>query len=238
MNVITISGQYGSGSNDIAKQLANRLQWRLIDDEINAHIAYEAGLTEAEAEAYDKRSYTTIDRFLHMMSISATDMTPNLLDMPLPLKIQERLYYQALPQVMDEIARAGNIVVVGRGAQILLADRSNVLHIRIVASFEQRVRAVTESEHVHERHARRLIRYNDHNQRYYHKSRHGCDVDDPLLYDLVINADAFEVESQVDQIHLALKQKALRLLTFQPVTRVSETTSRYIPASTTNRASA
>jgi len=45
---VTISREYGSGGGEIARRLATRLGWRLVDHEIIVQLAHKLGISEEE----------------------------------------------------------------------------------------------------------------------------------------------------------------------------------------------
>src|SRR5450432_1204237 len=154
VNVITISGQYGSDGDKIAAQLAGKLHWRLLGDNIKRLIAEELELPEEEVAMHDQHTYGFIDRCLITMAANTIEMCPDMAHVVLSFKTQEQLYRQIQQQIIEEVADTGGAVIVGRGSQILLADRSDVLHIRVVAPLAQRIHYVMQREHLNEIHAR------------------------------------------------------------------------------------
>ncbi len=212
IRAITISQQYGSDGYKIAVKLALRLQWILTDHDLVTQVAHRLNLTEEEATFYDEHTFSFIDRVLFSMRFSAAEgaeawaTSPCI--MPLSMQMQERLYRETLQHVVESTVRAGNRVIVGHGAQMILANQPDVLHIRIVAPFIQRVIYAMQREHLDNADARAYIRQEDQKLARYLRSQYHRDAADPLLYDLVINSNALDVEGQVDLIYLALERKA------------------------------
>jgi CMP/dCMP kinase len=131
---------------------------------------------------------------------------------PLSPGTQEQLYHQALRRVVETAANTGNAVIVGRAGQVLLAKRRDVLHVRIVAPFEQRLHYVMQREGLDEADARARIQQKDRDRSRHLQSQYHRDVNDPLLYDLVLNSGVLDLESLVDLIILAFERKARRLV--------------------------
>ena len=211
MSAITISRQYGSGGGEIAVRLAQQLQWQLIDHEIVAHVARDMGITEEEAEIHDEHVESFISRVLGSMQLAAPELLASVPVVPVSPRMQERLYREALRRVVETAAETGNSVIVGRGAQVLLANRRDILHIRVVAPLEQRVRYVMRRESLNEANARARIQQKDHDRAYSLQMQYHRDVNDPVLYDLVVNSGVLDLESLVELIMLALERKARRL---------------------------
>lgn len=212
MNAITISRQYGSGGGEVAARLAQRLQWQLIDHEIVAQVARELGMPEEEAEVHDERTESFISRVLGSMQLASPELLANAPIVPLSPGTQEQIYHEALCRVVETAANTGNAVIVGRAGQVILAKRRDTLHVRIVAPFEQRVRYVMQREGLDEANARARIQQKDRDRTRYLQAQYHRDVNDPVLYDLVLNSGVIDLASLVDLIALALERKARRLI--------------------------
>src|SRR5260370_36919284 len=207
MSAITISRQYGSGGGEVAARLAQRLDWQVIDHEIVAQVAHSLGITEEEAEVHDERVQGLIERALNALTAAAP-----LVPAPLPLTGNaEVLYNDALRRVVEAAANAGRVVIVGRTGQVLLANRRDVLHVRIVAPLKQRIAYVAGREGLDEAAARVRIQLKDRDRERYLQTQFGRNVNDPLLYDLIVNTSVLDLDSAVDLISLALERKALKL---------------------------
>lgn len=212
MNAITISRQYGSGGGEVAARLAQRLQWQLIDHEIVAQVARELGMPEEEAEVHDEHTESFISRVLGSMQLASPELLANAPIVPLSPGTQEQIYHEALCRVVETAANTGNAVIVGRAGQVILAKRRDTLHVRIVAPFEQRVRYVMQREGLDEANARARIQQKDRDRTRYLQAQYHRDVNDPVLYDLVLNSGVIDLASLVDLIALALERKARRLI--------------------------
>jgi cytidylate kinase len=102
-------------------------------------------------------------------------------------------------------------VIVGRGGQVLLADRRDVLHVRVVAPLEQRSAYVVRREGLDTDTARKRVQEKDHARTRYMQTQFHRQPDDAHLYDVVINTAILDLDSAVEQICLALEHKASRL---------------------------
>jgi cytidylate kinase len=235
MRAITISREYGSGGGEIAMRLAQRLGWRLIDHEVVAQVARELGIPETDAEAHDEQVESRIARILHRMrlrvsgafttptagaplgtpflapSTSPAPGTPFSAAGATPPAPEGPAYQDALRHVVQAAANTGHVVIVGRGGQVILADRRDVLHVRVVAPLAQRVAYVARREGLDEAAARARAQTKDRARTRYMQTQYHCQHDDPHLYDLVVNTGVLDLDSAVDLIALALARKASRL---------------------------
>lgn len=210
MRAITISREYGSGGGEVASRLAALLGWRLIDHEIVVHVAQELNISVEEAEEYDERAESVVSLILNSMRA----INPAMFAVPPePIIPDSQVYREALNRVVEAAAATYHVVIVGRGAQVLLQNRRDVLHVRIVAPFEKRVAYVENRERLDQEDARARIQMKDHDRYRYLQTEYHQRPDNVLLYDLVVNTNILDLDSAVDLIALALERKAQRLST-------------------------
>ncbi len=208
MRVVTISREYGSGGGEIAARLAARLGWELIDHEVVARVAQRLGVSLAAAEAHDERPESRADRVL--ASLRALEFNlPTAQDVP-PL-LEPRDYADALAQVVHGAAAAGDVVIVGRAAQVLLRDQRDTLHARIVAPLGWRVAYVMGRERLDRAAAQKRVQSKDTDRMRYLQLRFQVHVEDAHLSDLVLNTGALGLDACVELIAHALDAKAARL---------------------------
>jgi hypothetical protein len=137
VNIITIEREYGCGGGDIAQIVANRLNWKLWDQRLTEEIARLANCPKAVVEAREERNdplyYRLFKSFLrgsYEGSINAPKL--NLVDSETILRTTRR--------VVEHAAERGNCVIVGRGSQQFLRDRSDTLRLFLYAPREDKVR--------------------------------------------------------------------------------------------------
>src|SRR6266576_4312952 len=208
MRAITISREYGSGGGEIATRTATRLGWKLIDHEVVVRVAQELCVTEAEA--YDERTESAVSRIL--ATLQAIQPTIPVAP-PVLLTTDAHDYNEARRRVIEGAVAAGQVVIVGRGAQVLLAQRRDVLHVRIVAPLNKRIIYVMQREGLDQNAARARVQVKDRDRARYLQVEHNKDSGDPHLYDLVVNTSILDLDSVVDLLSLALEYKARRLST-------------------------
>jgi cytidylate kinase len=127
MPIITISRQYGSGGSEVAALVARTLGWKLLDNAIIDSVAERLGTTAAEVEAREERVPSLAQRLADAMALGSLEMLPPIAEATLPPS-DEKLLEMTL-RVITEAVAAGPVVLVGRGAQSMLAARSDALHI-------------------------------------------------------------------------------------------------------------
>jgi len=179
-SIITIAREYGSGGGSIAKALANRLGWDLLDRALITGIAQNAKVDPALAARYDERVDTWLDRlrkgtwygFASMAEIDCFDAEK-----------MARLAHH----VIEEAASVGHCVIVGRGGQCVLQRRPDTFHVFIHAPWNERVRRVetriSPGENVEAR-----IRAMDRERAEFIRTYYDQDWRDPHLYHLMISS--------------------------------------------------
>jgi cytidylate kinase len=137
IRIITVEREYGCGGGEIAQQLAAQLGWKLWDQNLTEEIARLGNCPKAVVEVREERNdplyYRLFKSFLrgsYEGSLNAHKL--NLVDSETILKITQR--------VVQHAAKTGNSVIVGRGSQHFLRDRSDTLRVFLYAPRDNKVR--------------------------------------------------------------------------------------------------
>jgi len=137
IKIITIEREYGCGGGEIAQLVAKHLGWKLWDQSLTEEIAILARCSRAVVEDREERTdplyYRLFKSFLrgsYEGSINAPKL--NLVDSETILTITRRM--------VEHAAKRGNAVIVGRGSQQFLRDRSDTLRIFLYAPRQSKVR--------------------------------------------------------------------------------------------------
>lgn len=165
MTIITLSRELGSGGDDVAILVAERLSLRLVGREIINRAAQAAGAGEAALAEIDE---------LGLLQVK-------------PSPAAMKLYREKVATIIEEQAREGNVLLVGRGAQVVLAQRRDVLHVRLFAPRDVRCANVQARCGVPPEVAIARVDASDGARAAFHKRTYGVRWDDPALYDMIIN---------------------------------------------------
>jgi cytidylate kinase len=137
IKIITIEREYGSGGGEVAQLLARQLGWKLWDQVLTEEIARRADCPKSVVEVREERTdplyYRLFKSFLrgsYEGSINAYKL--KLVDSECILKFTEL--------VVQEAAKTGNSVIVGRGSQQFLKNRQDTLRVFLYAPREEKVR--------------------------------------------------------------------------------------------------
>jgi len=135
--IITVEREYGCGAGEIARQLADRIGWKLWDHALTEEIAKLANVDCAAVERCEERADKLFRRLVntflrgsyesHMSAAGKEPFNPDR-------------FVAVGQQVMENVAKAGNCVIVGRGAPYFLRERGDVFHVFLYAPFPEKVR--------------------------------------------------------------------------------------------------
>lgn len=182
IRVITISREYGSGGGTIARMLAERLGWRLVDNSLIDEIAKAANVKPALAERYDER----VDPWFHGLVKAlwrggyegvATTVESTTFDADAMAALCRR--------ILEEAATIGNCITVGRGGQCVLQKRKDTFHVSVYAPIEERVARIRD-RHPPGTDLEALAREIDRRRADYIRHYFGQDWTNRHLYDLLI----------------------------------------------------
>jgi CMP/dCMP kinase len=196
--IITISRQYGAGGSEVARRVAERLQWRVADNEFVERVASAAGLTPDEVVAREERVPNFMERLAWALASASAELavptgaTMEGLSEPLMVRVTEN--------VVSEIAREGRVVLVGRGAAAILGERERALHVQVVASPPIRAERIAGRLGVPVEEARKLIQETDARRARYHREYYGRDWADPVHYHAVLNTGYLGLDGTADLI--------------------------------------
>jgi cytidylate kinase len=202
---ITISRQTGAGAVTVANLVAEKLDvecqgnprcpWAVFDRNLAAKILEDHNLSKE------------IEQFMQEdTKFPLTDALEALLGLhPLTWTLKEYA-----KDTIRKLAANGNVILVGRGAAVATAIFPRILHVRLLAPFNFRVRHFAEFHQTSAEKATRLVRETDEARRRYVQSYFGADVDDPLHYHLIINTERNNFPETAQIISSTLVNRMLR----------------------------
>ncbi len=188
MPIITISREMGTGAYGIAKELSKKLKYTLVDGLKLAESALDYGISLETLQAVDEKppSYNTMQDRERAASLNSIEL------------------------ILLDFAKKGNIILYGRGGQDLLRGSGNVLKLRFIAGFEERVEQFAEREWIDPDLAKELIRRSDHQRGGFIHFYFDRNWDDPLEYDLIFNTSRLSHSAIIDSIVAAAKDPQLK----------------------------
>ena len=182
-NVIAIGRQFGSGGHDIGKVLAEKLGYDFYDAEI---IQMTAGTTGYTPEFVKKNEEIMTNSLLYDL-VNQMYLNTDRQDEASKDKI-----FEAECQVVRNLAKKGNCVIVGRCADYVLRNSGNCLKVFFSAPLVSRIRRVAQRQNISEGEAKSTVQKNEKlradNYRYYTRRMWGAAGN----FDLSLNTDLGE----------------------------------------------
>jgi cytidylate kinase len=183
--VIAMTREMGSLGAPIGREVARRLGYEFLHDDLIRAVAREYRVREAGV-------------------VGAVERTPPLLDRITGRGGRYRVYLEAA--VLDA-ARRERVVLMGRWSTVFLRGISHAVRVRVAAPLEVRVQRVMARRGVNRDEAVRRIAAYDGGVRARLRQVFDLEWSDPLLYDLVINTERLGLEAAVRQV-VALTEAA------------------------------
>jgi CMP/dCMP kinase len=171
MAVVTFSREAHSGTQDLAHALAQRLDYRYVSrDELTRAVAARSGVQRHPRAAETEGAARSL---LEQLGEQLTG--------------EREAYVAALKAVVTELAIADNVVIVGHGAGLFLADMRSAVRVFVVAPLADRIARLEAEQGVDTATARQTVQRHDRESAEYLRYVFGVDWLDPHQWDLVIN---------------------------------------------------
>jgi cytidylate kinase len=188
MSVVAVSENMGSLGIEIGQALAASLGYQFAERDIISKAADRFGADEA--------------RLGH-----AVEERPTLVDR---LSTAQRRFAQYVEATVQEMAARDDIVLVGLASTIILARMPHTLRARVTASEGRRAERGAQAQGLDPTAALDRVRQSDRERGGRVRFLYHVDLENPLLYDLVINTDRLEVEEGARLVQQALQHPRFR----------------------------
>ena len=170
MPVITINGPIGCGAVTIGQMVSEQMNLNFVDrlffTEAARIIGTPVGTLIAKEQRVD-RFRDRLGRFVQTMlersAMSGVSGEPyfgrGIENLPpetymdltgdgsVAQKLDDKTFIEAMTKVANDLHARGNAVIIGRGANQILADASHTLHVGLLAPMEVRVKTLIDREH-------------------------------------------------------------------------------------------
>lgn len=171
---VAISREAGAGGSPVGRLVGKMLGWDVLDRDILDRVSQRYKLSRPMLEQVDETQANW-----------AYDILGTWLD---PKLVPHEKYVVHLGHVILAAACQASVVYIGRGVQFFL-PRDRGLAVRAIASERYRAQRIAEREDISQKEARRKMRNIDAGRRAFVRRFFHQDIDDPHLYDLVINVE-------------------------------------------------
>lgn len=184
---ITLSRQAGARGITIGRELVSYLSaasaasegcpWILMDKELAARVIAEHGLPER------------LEKYLGETKISELR---DLLDEVLGVHPSSLTLVRQTSETLLRLAQAGQVVLVGRGANHVTRRLPGGFHVRLIGSAAGRLQHLREYYGLDAEQAAAFMKREDEGRAAYVRRYFNADINDPLSYDLVLNVDRLD----------------------------------------------
>ncbi len=198
MSVITISREFGSEGDTIAHQVAQSLNYHLVDQKFIGDILGQYGYVEFDKE------FTTLPTFWERFDAQREK--------------QRDLMAQMLNQVIEAVAHHGNVVLLGRVGFEVLGKYTDVLHVRLQAPFSVRVRRIMTQQGISLEEAESAVKQSDKVRVAFVEEFYKVPWGSIHAFDMVINTGKIPSELAVSWIISAVKAPMTSLEIEKPTT--------------------
>lgn len=186
--VVTLSRQTGSGALPIAEKLAVYLQahdptascpWTVFDKNLFEQVLEDHHLPKRLAQFMPEDRVSQMEDFMaELLGLRPSTWT---------------LVHQTTETVL-RLADLGHVILVGRGATVITRKLPQAFHVRLVGSLERRIARVQEYRPIEAKEAAEFVRKTDEGRIRYLKTHFHRNIDDPLLYHIIINTDEVSLD--------------------------------------------
>jgi cytidylate kinase len=190
--VVTVSRQAGVKGTTLARRVAETLNQRLPQE--RSWVAYDRELVELVAKDHalsrdlvarlDEHDKTWFEHFIGGLAGAPTGAD-------LAMK---------MARTIRALAWVGRAVIVGRGAAAILGDVKRAVRVRLTAPLEWRVDELTGTRDISRRQAAAEVREMDDDRAQFVRRHFNRELDDPLLYDIVLNMARVDIDRAADVI--------------------------------------
>jgi cytidylate kinase len=199
--VITISREVGCSGIAIAEELALRLRekypghnWKVLSKEIFQQSAMELDLDpERVSKVFKQIDRSTFDELLNAFHEKKYK--------------SDKKVRKTVVDVIRSFAEDGYCIIVGRASNVIAADIRNALHVRVVAPMEYCIRSIMEKNNFNREESVKFIEQVEKERYAYRHAAMGKDLDEPEIFDITFNREAFSLEIMIDIIMLAIDEK-------------------------------
>jgi len=204
MSIITISRQSGCEANEVARILCQKLNYQLLNKELMMDLAKELRQEPSQAEETPTSSKAAawLERVLNPF------YNPNDLLYVAQKEISfasgQPLTIRQVRELIQAAYARGNIVIVGRGSQVILASKPDVLHVRLIGSPEKRIQMWQKRASLSYDEAKKRMERRDRAHVDFVKNYFDADITQQAWYDLIISIDHFTKDAIAELISQAL----------------------------------
>jgi cytidylate kinase len=182
----------------VAERVAHALGWQLWDNALVDEVARRLGMSAEEVSAREERVPSLPERIASALALGMPEVMPTVAD--LAAQPSEERIVAVTQRVIEEAVHAGPSVLVGRGAQCMLAERADALHAYCYAPVEALASYIVTTLGVAPDDARRVVNERNQQREQYVKRHWKRDWRDPANYHVCVNTAWLGLDGAADTI--------------------------------------
>ncbi|GAC1659492.1 MAG: hypothetical protein NVS4B13_04420 [Candidatus Elarobacter sp.] len=198
--IVTVSRAYGASALAICRRVAERLGYRLVDDQLPVVAAFHLGTSADVVQTVAERPRGFGERVLEQLGGGLPEAAQPPAEDDFPAETR-----RAIEQAVRDEAAAGDAVIIGRMGGAVLSGRTDLLRVFLHAPLASRVMHVAESLGIDQAEARAEIARIDEARRTYARTGYRATWGDPRNYDLIVDSSRFGVAGSADVIVAAVR---------------------------------
>lgn len=198
--VITLSRQSGSEGNQIARLLRARLGYELFEKNMMLQLGAQMGLRPEEIGDASVSTHQAKSLLERMFASDTAGWT-----FAVRSEARQAITVAQTRELVIAAYERDKMIIVGRGAQLTLAGKPDALHVRVWAPVEVRIQRWEARARLTAEQARARVTERDRAHADFIKRFFDADIDDPNLYDLVINTGKIAPAAAAELIIHALE---------------------------------
>jgi cytidylate kinase len=205
MSVVTISRLYGSGGSEVAAIVAKDLGWSLLDNTVVDAVAARLGIPASEVAAREERVPSLVQRLAEAMTLGSQEWVSPLASGKRP-PTDEQLV-DVTRRIVEEAIARGPVVLVGRGAQSMLASRGDALHVFCYAPRGALIARSMARDRLDEAAASKLVDETNAHREQWVKKHWSRSWRDHANYHLSVNTDWLGISGAAELITFAARRR-------------------------------
>jgi cytidylate kinase len=196
MATITISRQFGAGGTTLGVRLSKRLGYRYYNDELIKEVAKKRSVSPSQVSSFEKKGPSKLMKLLDWV------LSPDFIERHTSGdRLHEMQYVVGLSEIIQNIWKKDNAVIIGRGGNYVLKDFENTLHVLLVADRKHRMNFLIDNYKLKKSEAEKAIDRADMiRSRFLNCFSEEHSHDDPRIYTIVLNMNDITMDKAEDII--------------------------------------
>ncbi len=183
--IITVEREYGAGGSLVAAELAHRKGWQLLDQQLTGEIARMAAVDRKVVARCDEKVDTLMHRLAKVFWRGSYERAlpvadHHIFDADMMVDLAHRL--------LEEKAREGSCVIVGRGSPYILRDRPDTFRVFVYGSREEKIKRMVRLK-MSEQEATEMVDTIDQERAAFVRKYFNAEWPCRRLYHLMLNSD-------------------------------------------------